>query len=193
MTHIKTPFTGNPEADLLLTENPFALLLGMLLDQQFPMERAFLGPYVLKERLGGKFDPQTVAAHEPESFALLFKGPPAVHQYWGSMAGRVQSLAQHILDEYEGDAAALWETATDAADVFKRLRALPGYGEQKSRIFVALLAKRFGVKPQGWEQAAGDYADDTPRSVADVDHPAALERVRETKRAKKAAAKATTD
>jgi uncharacterized HhH-GPD family protein len=181
--------TGNAEADKLLNSDPFALLIGMLLDQQFPMERAFLGPYVLKERLGGELDVQTVAAHDPESFAALFKGPPAVHQYWGSMAGRVQALARHLLDEYDGDAAAVWVTATDAADLFKRLRALPGYGEQKSKIFIALLAKRFGVRPEGWEQVIGDYADDIPRSAADVDSLAALERVRATKKAKKAESK----
>jgi uncharacterized HhH-GPD family protein len=182
--------TGDAEADHLLNTDPFALLVGMLLDQQFPMERAFLGPHVMRERLGGTFDAETIASQDPEAFAALFKGPPAVHQYWGSMAGRVQALARHVIDAYAGNAASVWETATDAADVYKRLRALPGYGEQKSKIFIALLAKRFGVRPDGWEQVCGDYADDTPRSVADVDSAVALERVRETKRAIKAKSKA---
>jgi len=179
--------TGDPEADELLNTDPFALLTGMLLDQQFPMERAFYGPHLIKERLGA-FDPATVATAEPEEFGAVFKGPPAVHQYWGSMAKRVQALAQHVLDEYKGDAAALWETAADAGEMFKRLRALPGYGEQKAKIFTALLAKRFGIRPEGWEEAAGVYSDTTPRSVADIDSPDVLIQVREFKKAQKAKA-----
>jgi uncharacterized HhH-GPD family protein len=184
--------TGNAAADELLNTDPFALVIGMLLDQQFPMERAFLGPHVVKERLGGTFDAQTIAAHDPEALAAVFRGPPAVHQYWGAMAGRTQAVAQFIIDEYKGDAAALWETATDAADLFKRLRALPGYGEQKSKIFIALLAKRFGVRPDGWEQVCSDYAE-TPRSVADIDSPESLQRVREWKKAQKAKGKTKAD
>ncbi|MEA2932577.1 MAG: hypothetical protein QOI56_1362 [Actinomycetota bacterium] len=182
--------TGDDPADELLSTDGFALLLGMLLDQQFPMERAFHSPYDLKQRLGGTLDAAAIAEHDPEDLARVFAGPPALHRYPGSMAGRTQALAQALVEQYSGSASALWETAGTGQELYRRLRALPGFGDMKARIFVALLAKRLGVQPPGWQEAAGAYADDGFSSVADVVNPETLARVREYKRAKKAAAKA---
>jgi uncharacterized HhH-GPD family protein len=177
-------------ADALLARDPFALLVGMLLDQQFPMERAFAGPALIAERMGvDGLDPAAVASADPEEFARLMAGPPAVHRYPGSMAGRVQALAAHVRDTYGGDASRLWREAADGADLSARLRALPGFGDQKVRIFVALLGKQLGVRPQGWEAAAGDYATPGRRSVADVVDATTLQEVREYKRAAKQAAR----
>ena len=180
--------TGDPGADALLEENPFALLTGMLLDQQFPMEHAFAGPAKIRDRLGS-LDPAVVAAADPQQFAALCAQPPAVHRYPGSMAARLQALARHVLAEYEGDAAALWSTAPDAAELFRRLRALPGFGETKARIFVALLAKQLHVQPTGWREVAGDYGEEGHRSVADVVDAASLALVRQHKRQMKAASR----
>ena len=178
-------------ADRLLATDPFALLTGMLLDQQFPMERAFAGPYVLTQRMGTtRLDPATVAAADPEAFAALMAGPPAVHRYHTSMAARVQALAAHVVEVYGGDAAAIWRDAPDGAELFRRVRSLPGFGDQKSKIFVALLGKQFGVRPPGWEQAAGDYAAPGRRSVADVVDATTLQEVRDHKKAMKARARA---
>ena len=178
-------------ADALLARDPFALLVGMLLDQQFPMEKAFAGPALIADRMGAEgLDPSVVAAADPEGFARLMAGPPAVHRYHGSMAARVQSLAAHVRDTYDGDASRLWLEAADGADLAARLKALPGFGDQKARIFVALLGKQLGVRPRGWEQAAGDYAAPGRRSVADVVDATTLQEVRDHKRAAKAAAKA---
>jgi uncharacterized HhH-GPD family protein len=181
--------TGVPEADALLTDNPFALLAGMMLDQQYPMEHAFRGPAKVLERFGS-FTPAEVAGADPEEFAALCSTPPAVHRFPGSMAARLQELARQIEDDYDGDAARLWSEAPDAKELNKRLLALPGFGAQKARIFVALLAKQVGVRPAGWEQVAGDYALEGYRSVADVVDPASLQKVRDYKKQKKAAAKA---
>jgi uncharacterized HhH-GPD family protein len=179
-------------ADELLSRDPFALLLGMLLDQQIPMEKAFVGPQVLADRLGvSSLDPAVIAAHEPEAFARLMAGPPAVHRYHTSMAGRVQALAAHVAREYGGDAAAIWQGIDSGGQLLARLRALPGFGDQKARIFLALLGKQLGVQPSGWREAAGDYAAPGHRSVADVVDPSSLAKVREHKRALKAAARAT--
>jgi len=176
-------------ADALLARDPFALLVGMLLDQQFPMERAFAGPAVIAQRMGvDGLDPRAVADADPQEFARLMAGPPAVHRYHSSMAGRVQALAAHIRDEYDGDASRLWREAGNGAELAARLRALPGFGEQKVRIFVALLGKQFGVRPPGWEEAAGVYATPGRRSVADVVDAASLQEVRDHKRAQKQAA-----
>jgi uncharacterized HhH-GPD family protein len=176
-------------ADALLARNPFALLVGMLLDQQFPMERAFAGPAVIAQRMGvGDLDPGAVADADPQEFARLMAGPPAVHRYHSSMAGRVQALAAHVRDNYGGDASRLWREAGDGRELAARLRALPGFGEQKVRIFVALLGKQFGVRPPGWEEAAGVYATPGRRSVADVVDAASLQEVRDHKRAQKQAA-----
>jgi uncharacterized HhH-GPD family protein len=181
-----------PAADELLSRDPFALLTGMLLDQQFPMERAFAGPRLLADRLGvDRLDPAAIAAYDPDAFAALAAGPPAVHRYPGSMAGRIQALAQQVLDDYGADTATLWTTAPTGAELLRRLRALPGFGEQKARIFVALLGKQCGVRPQGWREAAGAYGEDgSRRSVADVVDTTTLAEVRAFKQAQKAAARA---
>jgi uncharacterized HhH-GPD family protein len=183
--------TGDAAADALLDRDPFALLVGMLLDQQFPMERAFAGPAVIAERLGvDRLDPAAIAALDPDEFATLCATPPAVHRYPGSMAGRIQALAAAIVDEYDGDAAALWTGAASGAELLRRLRALPGYGETKAKIFVALLGKQRGVRPDGWEAAAGAYAETgSYRSVADVVDPASLAKVRAFKQEQKRSAK----
>lgn len=185
--------TGEAEADALLDRDPFALLAGMLLDQQMPMERAFAGPWRLAQRLGtpGRLDPVAVAAHDPAAFAALCAEPPAVHRYPGSMAGRLQALARAVVDDYGGDASALWAGVGSGAELLARLRALPGFGEAKARIFVALLGKQRGVQPDGWREAAGPYGEEgSHRSVADVVDAASLVKVRDTKKQLKAAARA---
>jgi len=178
-------------ADELLSTDPFALLTGMLLDQQFPMERAFAGPATIQERLGS-FDAQTIAAADPEEFAALCARRPAVHRYPGAMARRIQGLAAEVVATYDGDAAALWRTATTGEELLRRLRALPGFGERKAQIFTALLGKQLGVRPPGWREAAGPYgADGAYNSVADVVDAASLAKVRERKQQAKAAARAS--
>jgi uncharacterized HhH-GPD family protein len=178
-------------ADQVLSESSFALLCGMLLDQQFPMERAFAGPAKVLDRFG-TLDPAEIAAADPEQFAALCATPPAVHRYPGSMAARIQALAAHVVQEYDGDTARLWQDAADGRDLLRRLQALPGFGKQKAQIFVALVGKQLGVRPEGWEQAAGSYAEPGSfRSVADVVDPSSLEKVRAFKKEKKAAARTT--
>ncbi len=180
----------DPTADRLLSQDPFALVVGMLLDQQFPMERAFAGPAKVLERFG-TLDPAAVAAAEPEGFADLCATPPAVHRYGRSMAGRIQELAVVVRDQYGGDASAIWRDVATGAELVAALRALPGFGEQKARIFTALLGKQLGVRPDGWEQACGAYAEPgSYRSVADVVDPESLQKVRDFKKAAKAAARA---
>jgi uncharacterized HhH-GPD family protein len=181
--------TGEPAADAVLDESSFALLAGMMLDQQYPMEHAFRGPYKVTQRFGS-FDPRAIAAADPEEFKALCSVPPAVHRFPGSMAARLQEIARIVVDEYDGRADRLWSEATSGADLKKRLTALPGFGDQKARIFVALLAKQAGVRPDGWEAAAGDYALDGYRSVADVVDGDSLQKVRDYKKQKKAAARA---
>lgn len=179
--------TGDAGADALLSRDPFALLCGMLLDQQFPMERAFAGPALIAQRLGTEgLDPAVVAGVDAAAFTALMTGPPAVHRYPGSMGERVQALARLVMDRYGGDAEALWREAADGPDLLSRVRALPGFGEQKARIFVALLGKQVGVRPAGWEKAAGDYAEPGYRSVADVVDAQSLQKVRDHKKAVKA-------
>ena len=182
--------TGDVEADALLSTDAFALLIGMLLDQQVPMEKAFRSPRDLKDRLDGRLDPAEIADCDPEALAAIFARPPALHRFPGSMAARTQTLARAIVDDYGGSATSVWETAATGPELYQRLKALPGFGDQKARIFLALLAKRLGVEPPGWEEAAGPYAADGFYSVADIDSPESLAKVREYKRAKKAAAKA---
>ncbi|MEY2454392.1 MAG: hypothetical protein QOD92_3966 [Acidimicrobiaceae bacterium] len=189
----KIPITGNADADKLLEDEPLALLLGMLLDQQVPMEWAFIAPSRLKERLGGQLDASTIAQMDEDEFLALCKGPPAIHRFPGSMGKRVQALARQIVEEYDGDASRIWTEAKDGEDLQRRLLALPGFGPDKTRIFIALLAKRFGFRPEGWEQAAGPFADDTPRSVADIDSAETLARVREWKQAMKKQGKTKAD
>jgi len=183
--------TGDPEADRLLTANPFALLVGMLLDQQIPMETAFAGPRKLAERLGG-LDPHAVAGYDPQVFADLCARSPAVHRFPSSMAKRIQDLARAVVEGYRGDTAALWTAGDpDGAEVLRRLRALPGFGEQKARIFLALLGKQYGVTPRGWRAASGDYGNPgTHLSVADVVDKSSLDQVRAYKKKMKAQAKA---
>jgi uncharacterized HhH-GPD family protein len=181
--------TGDTRADEVLDGSPFALLLGMLLDQQYPMEHAFRGPAKILDRFGS-LEPADIAAAEPEQFASLCSEPPAVHRFPGSMAQKVQAVAQIVVDEYDGHAERIWTEAENAQDLLKRMTALPGFGKQKAQIFVALLAKQLGVRPDGWEQVAGSYAEEGYRSVADVTDPASLQKVRDYKKAKKAAAKA---
>ncbi len=185
----KIQIAQDPAADKVLTDDSFALLTGMLLDQQFPMERAFAGPAKILDRFG-TLDPAAIAAADPDEFADLCATPPAIHRYGRSMAGRVQSLAQQVLEQYGGDASPIWTEASSGADLLQRLQALPGFGKQKAQIFTALVAKQLGVRPDGWERAAGDYALEGYRSVADVVDPDSLMKVREFKQAKKAAAKA---
>jgi uncharacterized HhH-GPD family protein len=177
----------DPHADEVLNADPFALLVGMLLDQQYPMEHAFRGPAKILERFG-TLDPAAIAEAEPESFAELCATPPAIHRYGRSMAGRVQALARHVVAEFDGDASRLWTEAKSGADLMKRLQALPGYGEQKAKIFTALLAKQLDVKPRGWTTVVGDYGKKGYRSVADVVDAESLGKVRAFKKAKKAAA-----
>ena len=179
----------DPEADALLEANPFALLLGMLLDQQIPMEVAFAGPKKLANRLG-TLDPAVIADYDPEKFAAICAERPAVHRFPGSMAKRIQDLARMIVDRYGGDAAALWTADDpDGAEVLRRLKQLPGFGEQKAKIFLALLGKQYGVTPAGWKEAAGDYGQPGHRSIADVTDPGSLEKVRSYKKQMKAQAK----
>ena len=179
----------DPAADEVLSRDPFALLSGMLLDQQFPMERAFAGPAKILERFGS-LDPADVAAADPERFAELCSTPPAIHRFPGSMAARVQSLAAHVVAEYDGRTERLWEEAGSGKELMRRLLALPGFGKQKAQIFVALLGKQLGVRPEGWAEVAGSYADEGSfRSVADVVDVGSLEKVRAFKKEQKAAAR----
>jgi len=181
----------NPEADELLARDPLALLLGMLLDQRVPLEWAFGAPYRLAQRLGqDSLDAGEIAAYEPEAFTQLMVGPPALHRYPAVMAGRVQALCRHLTEAYGGDAAAVWRDAQTGQELLRRLRALPGFGEQKARIFVALLGKQLGVCPPGWREAAGPYGEEgARRSAADVTDADSLAEVRAFKQAAKQAAR----
>lgn len=173
-------FTEDEDANKLLATDGLAVLLGMLLDQQFPMERAFYGPQLLKERLGEDLDEETIAGYDAEKLAELFQGPPAIHRYWSAMAKRTQALCQAIVEDYDGKAENIWETAESGAELLKRLKALPGFGDRKSRIFVGLLGKRLGVRPEGWEEKAADWP-----SIADVATYDDVAILREQKRAMK--------
>jgi uncharacterized HhH-GPD family protein len=182
--------TGDVDADTLLSKDPFALLTGLLLDQQFPMEHAFAGPQKIADRMGG-FSINSIAASDIDEFVTLCVQPPAIHRYGGSMARRVHALAHHVLDNYDGKTDRIWKAGKpDAKEVLRRVKALPGYGDQKARIFVALLGKQLGVTPEGWREAAGAYGDEgSRRSIADVTSPETLVEVRAFKKAAKAAAK----
>ena len=181
--------TGDEAADRLVNNDPLALVLGMLLDQQIPMEWAFVGPHRLAERLGSGLDAHDISERDPEAFAALVRAKPALHRFPGSMARRMQALCRHVADCYDGDAGAIWTDAGTGEELFGRLRDLPGYGDEKARILTAVLAKRFGVRPEGWQEQAGAFADDQPRSVADIDGPEALQRVRAWKKEQKARGK----
>ena len=177
---------NEPAADRVLDEHAFAPLVGMMLDQQYGMEHAFRGPEKVLSRFG-TLEPAAIAAADPEEFTALCSQPPAIHRFPGSMAARLQALARVITDEYDGDTARLWTGATSGQDLLKRVLALPGFGKQKAQIFVTLLAKQLDVRPDGWEQVVGAYAEDGYRSVADVVDLASLQKVRDYKKAKKAA------
>lgn len=179
-----------PEADALLEDDPFALLVGMLLDQQVPFETAFAGPKKIADRMGG-LDAAKIADYDPDKFAALCSERPAVHRFPGSMAKRIQALAQIIVDRYDGDAAGLWKAGKpDGAELLRRLKGLPGFGEQKAKIFLALLGKQYGVTPTGWREAAGDFGKAGAHlSVADIVDAQSLGKVRSYKKQMKAAAK----
>jgi uncharacterized HhH-GPD family protein len=183
--------TENPEANELLEREPLALLIGMLLDQQIQIEIAFLGPKKLLDRLGS-LDATTIADHDQEKFLALCSTPPAIHRFPGSMGKRVQALCQALVEEYDGRAENVWTQGDpNGAEVLKRLKALPGFGEAKAKIFLALLGKQRGLKAPGWQKAAGDYATKGSfRSVADITDQTSLLNVRAYKKEMKAAAKA---
>ncbi|WBB72132.1 Fe-S cluster assembly protein HesB [Micromonospora sp. WMMD1128] len=181
----------DPAANDFLHRNTLALLLGMVLDQQVPMEKAFSSPYVLAQRLGHEPDARELAGYDPEALVELFAGPPALHRFPKAMAARTQEVCRALVERYDGDPARLWSDVTDGRELLRRVAELPGFGRQKAQIFVALLGKRFGVTPAGWREAAGDYGDaEAYRSVADVTDPESLRRVREFKQRAKAEAKA---
>lgn len=181
--------TGLPEADKVLDEHPFAVVIGMMLDQQYGMEHAFRGGWKVLSRFG-TLEPAAIAGAEPEAFRELCSQPPAIHRFPGSMASRLQELAAVVESKYDGDVTRLWTEPTTGEELFKRVQELPGFGKQKAQIFVALLAKQLGVRPDGWEAAAGDYALEGYRSVADVVDADTLQKVREYKKQKKRAAQA---
>jgi uncharacterized HhH-GPD family protein len=178
-------------ADELLGRDPLALLIGMLLDQQFPMERAFGSPRLLADRLGvDALSAAELADADPERLVAIFRGPPALHRYPASMAARTQELCRTLVEHYGGRPEGLWEGAPDGATVLRLLGDLPGFGAQKSKILLALLGKRYGVTPPGWREAAGDYGTEgSHRSVADITGPESLVEVRRFKQAQKQAAK----
>lgn len=185
----------DPAADELLGRDGFALLVGMLLDQQFPIERAFAGAYRLAVRLGdpNRLDPVRIAAMDPGEFVAVMSAVPAIHRFPGAMAGRVQALARYICQEYDGDAAALWSAPRSGAELLSRLRALPGFGDQKSRIFLALLGKQLAIRPRGWRTSAEPYGEKgSRRSVADVTSKGTLAEVRAFKQAAKQSGSART-
>jgi uncharacterized HhH-GPD family protein len=177
--------SGDPDADELISREPLALLIGMVLDQQIPLEKAFAGPAVLRRRLGA------IADMDPDALVAAFVERPAIHRFPAANAKRVQALCRLVVDEYGGDAAAIWTTAGSGAELLRRLKRLPGFGEQKAKIFLALLGKQLAVRPDGWRQAAGDFAEEgSRRSVADITDPASLGEVRAWKQQMKARAKA---
>jgi len=181
----------NPEADQLLTDSPLALLIGMVLDQQIPLEWAFTGPLTLRQRLGRDLDAADLASRDPDALAKVFATPPALHRFPGSMAGRVQEMCRVVADDYGNDAANVWAGVQDAGELLKRIEGLPGFGKMKAKIFLALLGKQLGVRPKGWREAAGEFGEDrSHKSVADITDGKSLEKVRAYKKEMKAAAKA---
>ncbi|MER5384289.1 HhH-GPD-type base excision DNA repair protein [Streptomyces sp. NPDC002688] len=182
-----------PEADELLGRSPLAALVGMLLDQQVPMEWAFAGPYTIAQRMGADdLDAHEIASYDPEEFAALLSAKPAVHRYPGSMGKRIHQLCQYLVEHYDGDATAVWKDAETGDELLRRLKELPGFGAQKAQIFLALLGKQLGVRPKGWREAAGSYGEPKSfRSVADITGPESLAKVRAHKQEMKAAAKAS--
>ena len=188
----KLHLAQDADADDLLARDPLALLVGMLLDQQVPMERAFAAPHRLAQRLGvERLDAREIADADPDQLAAVFSQSPALHRFPGAMAERVQKLARQLVEEYDGDGAAVWRDVDTGGELLRRLTGLPGFGEQKARIFLALLGKQLGVTPDGWREAAGSYGEQgSRRSIADVTDEATLAQVREYKQQQKAAARA---
>jgi uncharacterized HhH-GPD family protein len=194
MPAAKTFFiTGDSDADRLLAEDPLALLLGMLLDQQVPMEWAFQAPSILRERLGGQLDAQKIAAMDPDDVIAVFVDKPALHRYPASMAKRAHALCVALTESYDGDPRRIWEDAPTGDELVKRLLALPGFGPDKAKIFASVLGKRLGVTPPGWREAAAPFSDEQRRSVADADTPEHLEEVRAWKKMMKAQGKTKSD
>jgi uncharacterized HhH-GPD family protein len=188
-TPVRLHLAGDEPADDLLTNEPFALVVGMVLDQQIPMQRAFRGPFLLAERLGtpGELDPQAVATLPPDRLQAAFIQPPALHRFPAAMAERVRAVAELVVADYAGDAAAIWTTAEDGETLRRRLQRLPGFGEQKARIFLALLGKQLGVRPPGWREAAGAFGEEGSfRSIADIVDDGSYAKVSEHKRSMKA-------
>ena len=180
--------TGNTDADRLLNTDGTAVLIGMLLDQQVPMEWAFTGPATLHARLG-HLDANKIAAMDQDEFVAVCCTKPAIHRFPASMGRRIHDVCTALVERFDGRGEGLWAGVRSGDELYERLRSLPGYGEEKARIFVAILGKRFDVRPEGWELAAGKFGDDTPRSVADITDPSSLGKVREWKKAAKAAKK----
>ncbi len=176
-------WSGRPEADRLLEEEPLALLIGLVLDQQVKMEKAFNGPYDLKQRLGG-LDAAEIASMSPEALDAVFRQRPALHRFPGNMARRVQKLCQMVATEYGGDAGAIWREVSDGDELARRISALPGFGDMKVRITISVLAKKFGVQPSGWERHAANW-----HTVADVDSEESMAQARDVKRRMKAEGK----
>jgi uncharacterized HhH-GPD family protein len=194
MTNPPLWLTGNAEADQLLTDDDNALLVGMILDQQVPMEKAFSGPRVIADRMGGRFDVAAIAASDEDEFVAMCSVPPAIHRFPGSMAKRVRQCCQVLVERYDGQAANVWRDQPTGEAVKAALAKLPGFGADKAAIFTAVLGKRRGVTPPGWREAAGYYGEpDTFRSVADIVDRESLQRVRETKQQVKAAKKSAAD
>jgi uncharacterized HhH-GPD family protein len=179
------------EANELLARDPLALLIGMVLDQQVPLEKAFTSPYVLAQRLGHQPTAKEIADLDPDALVAVFAKPPALHRFPKAMAARVQDVCRALVDRYDGDAAQLWADVADGGELLRRIGSLPGFGKQKAQIFTALLGKQYGVRPPGWREAAGAYGEEgSYRSVADIRDAESLARVRAYKKELKSAAKA---
>jgi uncharacterized HhH-GPD family protein len=187
------PITGDPDADALLVADPLALTIGMLLDQQVSMELAFAGPAKLRQRLGERFNADAIAAMDPDEFEAVCREKPAIHRFPVAMATRIQDLCRHLVEHYDGNAATVWSGVRSGAALRERVSQLPGFGEEKTKIFIALLAKRLGKRPAGWEAVAAPFSDEVPRSIADVDSPQSLQKVREWKKAQKAKGRSKQD
>lgn len=190
---VAIPISGDPEADALLEDEPLALVIGMLLDQQVPMEWAFRGPLTLKQRLGGSLDAAAIAAMDVEEFVAVCCAKPAIHRFPAAMGRRIWELCGHVEQHYDGDASKIWKGVRSGEALIARVRALPGYGEEKSKILIAILGKRLGTRPTGWEVVAAPFSDEQPRSVADVADPDSLAAVRSWKKAMKAAKRSKQD
>ena len=189
MAKVSFPITNDDEANAFLVTEPLALVLGMLFDQQVPMEWAFRAPYTLSRRLGDRFSAAGIAAMDPEELVEVFCEKPALHRYPAVMARRAHAVCEHLVENQRGDAANLWRRARSGEELYERVSALPGFGEEKAKIFVALLAKRFHKAPDGWQEVVAPFGDDEPRSAADVSSKETFAQVRAWKKAQKAAKK----